>query len=195
MRPIIKQVATLTPLLPIAPVFAQSRRSSPAQRTQPRPAAQATHAQPATQRLPLHRVILYSNGVAYFERRGTVQGKAEINLPFKQSQIDDVLKSLVVLDLGKGKIGAVSYNSSAPASARLKDYPFPIGPGTGEGGGPGRVLKPLAGARVGVPKHRRSASGGIPSVEEPKSQIGGNKPPVVPKTLGVSSASGELTSF
>ena len=28
--------------------------------------------------LPLRRVILYSNGVAYFERRGTVSGKAEI---------------------------------------------------------------------------------------------------------------------
>src|SRR5262245_19039513 len=69
--------------------------------------------------IPLRRVILYSNGVAYFERRGTVTGRAEINLSFKQSQVDDVLKSLVVLDLGRGRVGAVSYNSSAPPSARL----------------------------------------------------------------------------
>lgn len=51
------------------------------------------------QTLPLRRVILYSNGVAYFERRGMVRGHAEVELAFKQSQVDDVLKSMVVLDL------------------------------------------------------------------------------------------------
>ncbi|MEJ7711077.1 MAG: hypothetical protein WKF84_14730 [Pyrinomonadaceae bacterium] len=71
--------------------------------------------------LPIRRVILYSNGVAYIERRGMISGSAEVNLSFKQSQVDDVLKSLVVLDLGKGTIGAVSYNSSAPPSARMAD--------------------------------------------------------------------------
>ena len=74
-------------------------------------------------------MILYSNGVAYIERRGTVSGHAEVNLSFKQSQVDDVLKSMVVLDLGQGRIGAVSYNSSAPPSARLADIPFSIGAG------------------------------------------------------------------
>src|SRR5258708_39438018 len=68
--------------------------------------------------LPIRKVVLYSNGVAYIERRGMVNGNAEVNLSFKQSQVDDVLKSMVVLDLGQGKIGAVSYNSSMPASAR-----------------------------------------------------------------------------
>ena len=72
--------------------------------------------------LPIRRVILYSNGVAYVERRGFVSGDAEINLSFKQSQVDDVLKSMVVLDLGKGKIGAVSYNSSAPVSSRMAGF-------------------------------------------------------------------------
>src|SRR5262244_329656 len=73
----------------------------------------ALPASPSSQ-LPIRRVILYSNGVAYIERRGTVSGNAEINLSFKQSQVDDVLKSMVVLDLGQGRVGAVSYNSSAP---------------------------------------------------------------------------------
>src|ERR1044072_5388004 len=75
--------------------------------------------QPSQPQLPIRRVILYSNGVAYFERRGLVSPHAEVNLPFKQSQVDDVLKSMLVLDLGKGRIGTVSYNSSAPAAARL----------------------------------------------------------------------------
>src|SRR5215204_2098991 len=76
--------------------------------------------------LPIRRVILYSNGVAYIERRGFVSGNAEINLSFKQSQVDDVLKSMVVLDLNQGKIGAVSYNSSMPASARTAEIPFDV---------------------------------------------------------------------
>ncbi|MEP6923241.1 MAG: hypothetical protein ABI954_02145, partial [Pyrinomonadaceae bacterium] len=71
--------------------------------------------------LPIRRVILYSNGVAYIERRGVVSGRAEVNLSFKQSQVDDVLKSMLVLDLGQGKIGAVSYNSSAPVSAKMAE--------------------------------------------------------------------------
>src|SRR5688572_4821377 len=76
--------------------------------------------------LPIRRVILYSNGVAYIERRGVVSGHAEVSLSFKQSQVDDVLKSMLVLDLGKGRIGAVSYNSSAPASTRMAEIPFAI---------------------------------------------------------------------
>src|SRR5438034_2728146 len=91
-------------------------------------------------KLPIRRVILYSNGVAYVERRGIVSGDAEINLSFKQSQVDDVLKSMVVLDLGKGKIGAVSYNSSAPVSTRMAEIPFSVNPLTGEGGGIAGVL-------------------------------------------------------
>lgn len=62
-----------------------------------RPANHASSPVTLAQQLPLRRVILYSNGVAYFERRGTVSNRAEINLQFKQSQVDDVLKSMLVL--------------------------------------------------------------------------------------------------
>lgn len=65
--------------------------------------------------LPIRRVILYSKGVEYIERRRIISGNAEVNLSFKQSQVDDVLKSMLVLDLNQGRIGAVSYNSSLPA--------------------------------------------------------------------------------
>jgi hypothetical protein len=92
-------------------------------RRHPAPAAKvkAFVANNPVSELPIRRVILYSNGVAYVERRGYVNGDAEINLSFKQSQVDDVLKSMVVLDLNQGKIGAVSYKSSAPASARTAE--------------------------------------------------------------------------
>src|SRR6202795_1664981 len=106
-------------------VFAQTRRVARA--NAPPPSAVSA----GTQTLPIRRVILYSNGVAYIERRGTVTGHAEVSLSFKQSQVDDVLKSMVVFDLGQGRIGAVSYNSSAPPSARLAEIPFSIQPGSG----------------------------------------------------------------
>ena len=147
--------------------------------------------------LPLKRVIIYSNGVAYFERRGTVTGKAEINLSFKQSQVDDVLKSLVVLDLGKGRIGAVSYNSSAPPSARLKEIPFSIAAGTNGGafGGLAGVLYQLQGAKVAVTANNRAATGAVLTVEEHRVQIDSNKPPTILHTLVITSDSGELQSF
>src|SRR5687768_2268959 len=113
--------------------------------------------------LPIRRVILYSNGVAYIERRGVVNNHAEIALSFKQSQVDDVLKSMVVLDLGKGRIGAVSYNSSAPPSSRMADIPFSISPSTGgTTGGLAGVLGQLQGARVAVTTAAgRTVSGSI----------------------------------
>jgi hypothetical protein len=135
--------------------FAQTRRA--ARSVAPQTGAIRSN----TQTLPIRRVILYSNGVAYIERRGTVTGHAEVSLSFKQSQVDDVLKSMVVLDLGQGRIGAVSYNSSAPPAARMADIPFSIGAGTesGNNGGLAGVLSQLQGARVIIATANRTATG------------------------------------
>ena len=171
--------------------FSQTRRA-------PRALAPPTATGRAnTQILPIRRVILYSNGVAYIERRGTVSGHAEISLSFKQSQVDDVLKSMVVLDLGQGRIGAVSYNSSAPPAARMADIPFSISAGSGNdlSGGLAGVLGQLQGARVVVATANRTATGSILTVEERKSQIDANKPAVTSHALVIASESGELISF
>jgi hypothetical protein len=147
------------------------------------------------QTLPIRRVILYSNGVAYIERRGRVTGHAEIDLSFKQSQVDDVLKSMIVLDLGQGQIGAVSYNSSAPPAARLADIPFSINAGSEDedGGGLAGVLSQLQGARVVVTTSNRTATGSILTVEERRPEKDGNK--TVSHSLVIASATGELMSF
>ena len=148
----------------------------------------------AGQTLPIRRVILYSNGVAYIERRGMVSGHAEVNLSFKQSQVDDVLKSMIVLDLGQGRIGAVSYNSSAPPSARIADIPFSVASAT-ENSGLAGVLRQLQGARVVVTTATRTATGSILTVEERRSQIDANKPALVTHALVIASEGGELSSF
>jgi hypothetical protein len=167
----------------------------------PSPNPQSAIRNPQSSLLPLRRAILYSNGVAYFERRGLVSARAEINLSFKQSQVDDVLKSLVVLDLGKGRVGAVSYNSSAPPSARLNEIPFSIEAATGNDatGGLAGVLEQLQGARVAVTANNRTATGSILTIGErqlPASAAGEkDKVPVKTHTLVIATESGELQSF
>lgn len=145
------------------------------------------------QSLPIRRVILYSNGVSYIERRGIVSGDAEINLSFKQSQVDDVLKSMVVLDLNQGKIGAVSYNSSAPVASRMSEIPFSVDPLTGEGGGLASVLAQLQGAKVAVTSAKNSAAGSILTVE--KKQITTEKETRTTNVLVIASETGEISSF
>src|SRR5215510_13257386 len=159
---------------------------------------QARETQPsAGQSLPLRRVTLYSNGVAYLERRGTVTGRAEINLSVKQSQVDDVRKSLVVFYLGRGRVGAVSYNSSAPPSARLKEIPFSIDASTNgdAAGGLAGVLEQLQGARVAVTAASRSLTGAVLTVGERQLPTEKDKTPVKTHTLVITTDSGELQSF
>src|SRR5688572_26449554 len=147
--------------------------------------------------LPIRRVILYSNGVAYIERRGMINGNAEINLSFKQSQVDDVLKSMIVLDLNQGRIGAVSYNSSAPASARTAEIPFSVDAKSGDdGGGISEVLSQMQGARVLVSSTRGTASGSILTVEKrtvpaEKDRLGTS----ITHFLVIASDTGEISSF
>ena len=194
----MKRKLLLIILLVCSTTGAQAQRlRGPRKVVQPKPAAvAAAAAQHEGQELPIRRVILYSNGVAYIERRGMVTGRAEVNLSFKQSQVDDVLKSMIVLDLGQGRIGAVSYNSSAPPSARMADIPFSIASATeGAAGGLAGVLSQLQGARVAVATTRGTTSGKILTVEERKSQLDADKPPQITHALVIASESGELSSF
>ncbi len=148
---------------------------------------------PNAQSLPIRRVILYSNGVAYIERRGFVSGNAEVNLQFKQSQVDDVLKSMVVLDLGQGRIGAVSYNSSAPPSARIVEIPF--GVGTSAVGGMADVLTQLQGAKVLINSSKGADSGAILTVERRSIQPDPTKQGIVSQFfLVIASETGEISS-
>lgn len=154
---------------------------------------------PANAQLPIRRVILYSNGMVYIERRGIVSGNAEINLSFKQSQVDDVLKSMVVLDLGQGRIGAVSYNSSVPAAARTAEIPFNIESETeNNSGGLAGVLSQLQGAKVLVVSNKGTATGSILNVEKKQKTIkikDEETASPLSYALIIASETGEISSF
>lgn len=116
----------------------------------------------AAVRLPVTRVILYKNGVGYFEHSGQVRGSQDVHVDFTTAQLNDVLKSLTVLDLGKGRITGVSYNSAAPLERRLGSLHLPVGdnPTTAQ------FLDALRGARVEVHNGSSSAAGRLLSIEE-----------------------------
>ncbi len=62
----------------------------------------------------LGRVVVYRNGVAYFERYADVQGdNLRLNVP--QDKVDDFLKSLTVVDAQTGEPAPISYPSGPNA--------------------------------------------------------------------------------
>jgi hypothetical protein len=70
--------------------------------------------------LPVRKVVLYKNGVGYFEHAGTVIGNQQVAIDFTSPQLNDVLQSLTVLDEGGGHIAGVNYNSTTPLAEQLK---------------------------------------------------------------------------
>jgi hypothetical protein len=84
-------------------------------------------ANPTAAKLPVRRVVLYKNGVGYFEHLGHVRGSQDVHVDFTSAQLNDVLKSLTVLDLSGGKISGVDYNSEAPLARRLATLRLTLG--------------------------------------------------------------------
>lgn len=60
----------------------------------------------AAAELPVRHVVLYKNGVGYFERSGTLAAGGSARLDFKTSEMNDVLKSLVIVEKGGGGVAA-----------------------------------------------------------------------------------------
>src|SRR3954447_24178680 len=85
-------------------------------------AAEKAQAEPSAAQLPIGRVALFSSGVGYFQREGTVEGEARVDLSFPVSDINDLIKSMVLRDLDGGHVSAVSYDSNAPIERTLKSF-------------------------------------------------------------------------
>ncbi|MFY0535124.1 hypothetical protein [Nannocystis pusilla] len=52
-------------------------------------------------------MVLYRNGIGYFERRGEVKGDALV-IKVRKDQVNDLLKSLTVIDRKSGQAVSVS---------------------------------------------------------------------------------------
>jgi hypothetical protein len=63
----------------------------------------------------LGRVVVYRNGIAYFERTAHLDGES-LRLAVPADKVDDFLKSLTVVDAKTGEPAPIAYPTSAPAS-------------------------------------------------------------------------------
>ncbi len=101
---------------------------------------------PPGPQLPITRVVLFSSGVGFFEREGEVEGNTRIDLTFPVDNINDLLKSMVLQDLGGGHISAVSYDSRDPIEKTLRSFAINLTDNPGFGA----VLHQARGEKVEV---------------------------------------------
>ncbi|MEO1279599.1 MAG: hypothetical protein AAFV77_11645, partial [Planctomycetota bacterium] len=117
-------------------------------------------AQDEAQELPITAITLYRSGVGSFERVGPVNGDAKVFLRVDQDQLNDLLKSLVVLD-ADGTVGAISYGSREPIERRLASF----GVNLADNPSMAELLSRLRGASVKIETIDSAATGTVTSVE------------------------------
>jgi len=113
------------------------------------------------QAVPVTKVMLFSSGVGYFEHAGTVRGNSSTELRFKTSQINDILKSIMLQDQDGGRIGTITYPSQDPLTKTLKSFQVDIAqnPTLAD------LLIQLRGARVSVQTGGERIAGTVVGVE------------------------------
>lgn len=115
---------------------------------------------PATdQTLALRRVVLYRNGVGYFERSGRLEGNL-LSIKVRKDSVDDLLKSLTVVERAGGRAVSISMplDPQSWANAALAT----LGPGRGS---LAEVLDALRGTHVTLVTADSAVSGRIVMVE------------------------------
>jgi hypothetical protein len=114
--------------------------------------------------LPVRKVVLYKNGVGYFEHSGAVHGNQKVSIDFTSSQLNDVLQSLTVIDEGGGKVSAVNYNSTTPIEQQLKSLSI----GLGDFPATLAIYQSLRGQRVEVTGAGAALSGRLVNIDSRK---------------------------
>jgi hypothetical protein len=146
-------------------------RATPAE--QPRSSTNDSSPAKAVQ-LPIGQVVLFSSGVGYFQREGAVEGNARVDLSFPVSDINDLLKSMVVRDLDGGHVSTISYDSNAPVERTLKSFAINL---TGDPSF-GQILNQARGEKVEVVLQQANATqpgtltGTVIGLEKQKQAVG-----------------------
>ncbi len=120
--------------------------------------------------LPISRVVLFSSGVGYFERAGTVQGNTTVELSFRVDQINDMLKSMTLQDMGGGTIGAITYAPQDPLSHTLRSFSVDVIGNESLAD----LLRSLIGAKVNVVTADATVKGTVMGVEQQEKSVDDN---------------------
>lgn len=185
-------VACAVLLLTVPVAFAETKPVVAATPTKSTAAAEPVSNESRTgSELPVRRVVLYKNGVGYFEHAGRVRGSQDLQIRFTTAQLNDVLKSLTVVDASGGQITGVRYNSIAPLSERLNTLRVRLGENTSRV----EFLNALRGARVEVRSVGSSAVGHLLSVEETTRTDPRNGTHFTTTEVAVMTDAGEMRTF
>ena len=130
----------------------------------------AVAAEPAVAELPLEKVVLFTSGVGYFQHGGKVTGDTTVEMSFKAATVNDLLKSMIVEDLGGGTVPAVSYASRDPITKTLGTFAVDLT----DDPSIGRILGRLRGARIEV-EAATPATGTIVGVEKRAVPVGDDR--------------------
>lgn len=76
--------------------------------------------------LPITRMTLYKHGVGYFERQARLEGE-EVALTFQVEEMNDILKSLTVIDWGEGQVLGIDYATPQSREERLAGNSIRLG--------------------------------------------------------------------
>jgi hypothetical protein len=128
----------------------------------------------APAKLPLRRIVLYKDGVGYFEHLGRVRGDENVSIDFTTAQLNDVLNSLTILDLDGGRITSVDYNSEASLGRRISKLRLPVS----RNASVGQFLRALVGARLEVRSPGATITGRLLSVQTVRRKQGNTVVPV-----------------
>ena len=75
--------------------------------------------------LPIKQVTVFTSGVSYIERDGTVSGDATVPLTFRTAQINDLLKSMTLID-SQGQVQPVIYGARDPIGRTLQSFAIDV---------------------------------------------------------------------
>ncbi len=132
---------------------------------------------PGAAELPITRVVLFSSGVGYFQRESQLDGPRRIDLHFPMTDINDLLKSLILEDQSGGPVGTISYDNRNPLAMTLKSFALDLttNPSLGD------LLNQARGEKVevvtvpdpkGVLTQAETLNGVIVGVEKQKQPVG-----------------------
>lgn len=110
--------------------------------------------------LQISKVVLYQNGIGYFERRGKVHGDT-LQLRVRPDQVNDVLKSLAVLNFSGGQTSSVGLPVERNSARLARELPKQVRSARGIVG----LLGVLRGVDVSVDDGDRWLRGRVVGVE------------------------------
>ena len=157
------------------------------------PAAGAAETDPElgthAEKLVLKKVALFNTGVGYFQLQGTIPPGKGCHLYVKRDQMNDLLKSLTVINLNGGQVNSITYDNSKTTGQKLDEFNFHLQKGQGLP----QILRQLQGSEVAVLSGNTSVTGTIMGVEKRNTQA---EKWIVPRFfLTIMVSNGQLRTF